>query len=192
MQNVKDRYAELHGKFIMEYLKDNFKDRVKVYDVVDSETERSNFTAVVNDEGLYIVSVSPKGSNGDCLYPIYVGYTSRTFGVRFGEHANKEDGVFEKFFTQKKPETTKPCDLHVTVVCCDSHSATLLESVFLKAFDFALNTQENSSERKRVEVTGGVGLDQSKKWFIPAWQAVTQGVSTMIKKTDIIFQLNVV
>lgn len=128
--------------------------------------------------------VSPKDLPGDCLYPIYVGYTSRTFDERFKEHASKEKGVFEKFFTNGQPETyfkgvKNECDLYVMELPMYPRAAKLLESVFLEAFDFALNTEENGKERKSVELSTGVAVLVSKKLITQVWKTVMQDITSI-------------
>lgn len=90
--------------------------------------------------GLYMFFVKPKGTEG-IFSPAYVGYTGRSFNIRFGEH-----DVIDSFLKEQKTSTTK-CKLFVSEFPCLPMIAKLLESIFLEAFDFAFNKMENGEER---------------------------------------------
>ena len=175
-------------EFIVKYIREIFNRDSKEFKVVVAE--KNMLDDNTKKEGLYMLFVSPKGVQVDRLHPIYVGYTSRPFDVQFKEHARKEKGVLEKFFTRGEPEITlqgvkKECDLYVIELPLDPRAAKLLESVFLEAFDFTLNTEENGPKRKSVELSAAVGPLLSKAIFTQAWQTVTQDVRTMIHVASI-------
>jgi len=171
-----NNYAERNGEFIVQFMKGRGSKEFQV--VVSGKNMLEDST---KKPGLYMFFVSPKDSQGYCLYPIYVGYTSRTFDERFKEHASKKKGVFEKFFINGQPETCfqgvkKKCDLYVMELPMDPRVAKLLESVFLEAFDFALNTEENGKERKSVELSTAVGALLSKELFTKVWKTVKEDI----------------
>lgn len=62
---------------------------------------------------------------------------------------------------------------------CDAPAAKLLESVFLKAFNFALNVAENDKERDTVETAVHKTPEQSYDFFVPAFEKVMQDVTKM-------------
>ena len=100
-------------------------------------------------KGLYMIFVRPKGSD-QLLRPAYVGYTGRSFRVRFREHAYDE-GVIGKFFLAQQDSLQK-YELCVSEFPCRPMIAKLLESIFLEAFDFAFNKQENGHERETADL----------------------------------------
>ena len=137
-----NKYAEQNGEFIVKFIREIFTRNSKEFKVVAIDADKNMLDDSTKKEGLYMLFVSPKGVQVDRLYPIYVGYTSRPFDVRFKEHARKEKGVLEKFFTRGEPKITfqgveTECDLYVIELPLDPRAAKLLESVFLEAFDFA-------------------------------------------------------
>ena len=97
--------------------------------------------------GLYMFFVQPKNEQ-TVFSPAYVGYTSRSFGLRFREHA-KEGKLIGGFLAVQKDHK---CDLFVSEFPCRPMIAKLLESIFLKAFDFAYNRMENGQQRDTVNL----------------------------------------
>ena len=97
--------------------------------------------------GLYMFFVKPRGEE-TVFSPAYVGYTSRSFGLRFREHA-KEGKLIGGFLAVQKDHK---CDLFVSEFPCRPMIAKLLESIFLKAFDFAYNRMENGQKRDTVDL----------------------------------------
>lgn len=94
--------------------------------------------------GLYMFFVKPKGTEG--IYsPAYVGYTGKSFNVRFKGHA-RDHNLISWFLKEQETSTTK-CKLFVSEFPCRPMIAKLLESIFLEAFDFAFNRMENGEVR---------------------------------------------
>ena len=97
-----------------------------------------------NTCGLYMFSLR---DNNNIDYPVYVGYTGRSFRRRFREHGN--NGVINGFYTGVFPQPNVP-NLHLFVYTFsgDFAAAKLLESIFLRSFDFARNIEENNNQTR--------------------------------------------
>lgn len=76
-------------------------------------------------------------------YPVYIGYTGRTFHDRFYEHATRENGVIYKILVSKVFGSSYRLFVHTHSL--SPVTAKVVESIFLQAFNFALNTDENGS-----------------------------------------------
>lgn len=128
------------------------------------------------NKGLYMFFVHA----GFRYYPIYVGYTGNNFYARLQNHQ-----VWGRNL-QINGEIAH--GRYVTVFPCDA-GAKSLESLFLKAFDFALNTEENVAVREILDLSQGVNHGaRSKLLFQHAWVDVQQGFLGMIQKIQNIEQ----
>ena len=114
-----------------------------------------------NDQrGLYMFFIEL----GSSKYPINMGVTSRNFRQRFLEHHNSPNGVIHKFIDGNFPQNIPPhlrSQLLLKVKCIPlsySMQAKLMESVFLAAFDFCLNTEENDHTRVNIDATSNLQL----------------------------------
>ena len=189
-----DHKAERHGIFIKDILKKMFG--VNVFDSVievkllNQEDQGSNEAS--KEEGLYMFYVKPD----ECFCPIYVGYTDSSFYGRFKNHA--QTGVVKKFFEgpinkkDKKPLQVSVGDkevachskykLYVIQLPCSGTKAILLEKLFLEAFDFALNTEDNGPARATLELPGqGTPIWNSKLKFKGAWEKMESELQEIIK-----------
>jgi len=171
--------AELNGPFIGYILGKIFGGSVNYRQVTPQNMQNIGSP---NYEGLYVFFVKFRKEQHYC--PIYVGYTSRNFCQRFREHAT--NGVIYKFQNGQIRATVDfhpvggaqaVCDLYVSEFGCDAPAAKLLESVFLKAFNFALNVAENGQERDTVETSVRKTPEQSYDFFVPAFENVMQDVT---------------
>ena len=130
-------------------------------------TEQNKKNIGSNTKGLYMFFVRQKNSQ-QVHSPAYVGYTGRSFHIRFKEHADDER-MIGKFFEAQQTSLGK-CDLFVSEFPCRPMIAKLLESMFLEAFDFALNKMENNDQRSTVDLyvynsNKQLGLSTGKKIF---------------------------
>lgn len=174
--------AELNGPFIGYILGKIFDSSVNYREVTPQNVQNIGSP---NYEGLYMFFVKLRTEQHYC--PIYVGYTGRNFRQRFGEHTT--NGVIYKFGNGQLQATADfhpvgggaqaVCDLYVSEFVCDAPAAKLLESVFLKAFNFALNVAENDKERDTVETAVYKTPEQSYDFFVPAFEKVMQDVTKM-------------
>lgn len=121
-----------------------------------------------NHGGLYMFTVKNRTSE----YPVYVGYTGRSFRRRFGEHANR--GVIRDFHQEIYPQPHwNNYSLHVYTYSGDYAAAKLLESIFLRSFDFARNTEENNREiRPKLLLTRENPPEDSKASFMGGYHAI--------------------
>ena len=112
----------------------------------------------INTDG--IVSGVPEYSKGLYLfylqdsnqkYPVYVGYTGRTFRVRFHEHATQESGVIWKYINGRFMGGTTGYTLRVHTADFKPATAMCIEYVFLNTFNFALNRAHNGNTRDYID-----------------------------------------
>ena len=92
--------------------------------------------------GLYLI-VAQTSKN----VPEYIGITGRNFKERISRHMTS--GIANKI--RKRIE--KP-DVIVSTIPMDLPVAKFFESVFLEAFDFRMNTEENGQIRKNYDFKG--------------------------------------
>lgn len=127
-------YAEQNGDFIFHVFENQW--RASSHQITEEYMKKIGSR---NDCGLYLFSVRSKVT--DKRYPVYIGYTGRTFAKRFNEHANQENGVIRKVLVSKVFGDSY--DLYVNTHSLWPVIAKVVESIFLQAFNFALNTSEN-------------------------------------------------
>ena len=180
MQNP--NLAELNGPFVVHILREVF---VSFAPCQVTEQNKRNVGSTMAG-GLYMFFVMPQDSQEERYCPIYVGYTSRTFRQRCREHA--DNGVIRKFFDGQLRTTVKgvqkACYLYVSEFQCDAPAAKLLESVFLNAFNFALNVEENGAARVTVELSEDNPLEKSYEVFVPQFTRVMGDVNTMKQRIN--------
>ena len=118
----------------------------------------SNRDHTVNTDGE--VSVVPEYSKGLYIfylqdsnrkYPVYVGYTGRTFRTRFNEHATRESGVIWKYNNGRFMGGTTGYTLRVCTADFKPATAMCITYVFLNVFDFALNSTHNGNTRDHID-----------------------------------------
>ena len=180
MQKNDTPYAEYHRDFLENILKKLFGGDVfdkHVLEVQEIDEENRGINQAKKDTGLYMFYVKP----GNKFCPIYVGYSASGSGFygRFKVHA--QSGVVKKFFHKDYPLYCRggfgryPCHptfpLYVIQLPCKATTAILLEKLFLEAFDFALNAENNGDARDTLELGGQESLScDSKPIFEKAWK----------------------
>ena len=115
-----------------------------------------------NKSGVYIFYLD----SGPTQYPIYVGVTSRNFRQRFKEHY--KNGVINLYVSGEFPKNIPPIRLPLKAICLDTHypmQSKLMESVFLAAFDFCLNEEENGKVRLTIDTGNQLRPEDSKPDF---------------------------
>lgn len=126
-------------------------------------TSKEEINDVPNKEsGFYIFYLD----SGLIQYPIYIGITGRNFRKRFQEHL--VDGVIDKWCNGQFPINDPPIRLPLKAILVPigyNMQAKLMESVFLKAFDFCLNSQENYVVRTELDVGTIFRPEDSKENF---------------------------
>ena len=112
--------------------------------------------------GVYVFYAKVKQGQRDSYIPIYIGITSRSFKQRFAEH--KRDGVIQKYNdrTQQNPDPYLVTDAnlplhHWSLAVAEFEVGTpmvakMYESIFLAAFNFPLNTEENGGARPDIRL----------------------------------------
>ena len=182
-QNIKP-YAEHHGSFLENILKKLFGGDVfdkHVLEVQKMDEGNRGGSQARKGQGLYMFYVKP----GNMFCPIYVGYSASGSGFygRFNVHT--QSGVVEKFFHESNPLnyragfTLYPCHqmspLYVIQLPCKATIAILLEKLFLEAFDFALNIENNGDARGTLKLASQQSLPRdSKPIFEKAWKDIVK------------------
>ena len=122
----------------------------------------------IHQQGIYIFFIERGGRN----YPIYIGITRRSFAERFTEHRNLNNGVIHQVVTGRFPQNLQANQRHqltlkVKCIALDYPViAKLMESVFLAAFDFCLNKEENGGAiRANIDFSSQFSVEQSKHDF---------------------------
>ena len=141
--------APKHAPFIFHVfeefkkLKAKLPPREKSFTVRDELVTSANRTAIGSDKegGVYLIYLQKDGKK----YPVYIGFTSRTFRGRLREHASTPAGVIDCLLSEAQP---KRFEIRTISVSLDYIAAKMLESIFLQAFDFPLNKSENLKGRK--------------------------------------------
>ena len=106
-------------------------------------TEANKTQVGSQDRGLYLFYLCHKVTKK--RYPVYIGYTGRSFHERFYQHA-RENGVIDKVL--RLQTFGNSYDLFVYTHSLSPVTAKVVESIFLSAFDFALNKAENGDEHQ--------------------------------------------
>ena len=102
-----------------------------------------------DEHGLYLIYA--KGTPKENIrYPLYIGVTGgRDFRTRFKNNF-KAPGVLDKLL-KSKSVNLRAHKVYALTVKQPSITANFFLSVFLKSFNFALNTEENEPERQTLE-----------------------------------------
>ena len=175
-------FAEKNGDIIFDVIK-KWSDYVPVrHYSVDQYTGGVSGATLDSEKGLYLFYLQ----DGSRSYPIYVGYTGRSFGIRFKEHATRESGVIKKCIDGKFMGGTTGYTLNVCTATFIPLTAMVIEYIFLNAFDFPLNRAENGDTRGNIDrnapfpkadearggfreayvsIMGGGGVEDIKKYF---------------------------
>ena len=108
----------------------------------------------------------------DQIYPLYVGITGRTFKQRFKEHIR--DGVVNKITSGQWPKQKGITNLRLIVYAVDMPLpvAKFFESVFLYAFDFAMNSDENEGERQGIQITESLSVSDGYDTFKEGYEYI--------------------
>ena len=131
-----------------------------------------------NHGGLYMFTVRNRTSE----YPVYVGYTGRSFRRRFNEHGNR--GVIHDFYQGVYPQRNwNNYSLFVYTYSGDFAASKLLESIFLRSFDFARNTEENNNQtHNNLRIPPENLPEDSKASFAEGYQAIMEDVKEIQDK----------
>lgn len=168
------KLAEHNGTFIETTLKAMFQingdiPRIDVNHIGDVKSD------LEDKKGLYVFFVRI----GLLYYPIYVGYTGNNFYDRLRQH-----GVRNRVGDLQVNDDNLQIDqLCVSVFPCDAGAKTL-ESLFLKAFNFALNSEENEGVRGSLDLSQRNQFAKSKVILQQAWEETKQGVLAMMQMIE--------
>lgn len=135
MEGNTSNYAEQNGELIFYIFEDQWKESASE---ITAEVDKRKIGSKTHC-GLYLFSL--QSTETQKRYPVYIGYTGRTFADRFYEHAIRESGAIYKVLQSKVFGDSFTLFVHshpMTPV-----AAKVLESIFLNTFNFALNTEEN-------------------------------------------------
>lgn len=164
------KLAEHNGPAIERTLKAMFGDIQRI-DVNYIEEMKSDLMA---SKGLYVFFVRVVGGFSD--YPIYVGYTGNNFYDRLRQHRVRNAvGIRGIKYSDDDLRQIGEHQLFVDVFPCNAGAKTL-ESLFLKAFDFALNSEENERVRDILDLSERNNVIKSKYILQQAWAKTKQDV----------------
>ena len=165
-------YAERNGEYIIEEIME------KMFQANKYRVDEG-YSSGDNSSGLYIFTVKDRRRRE---YPVYVGYTSRSFKIRFREHRN--NGVIHDFHTGVYPQHNwNHYTLYVYTYSRDFAAAKLLESIFLRSFDFARNTEENNNQtHNNLRIPPENLPEDSKASFAEGYQAIMEDVKEIQDK----------
>lgn len=138
------KYAEKNGPYIFDALKRLAEPgHLERYDYDDSVT-------LPDIPGIYMFYIC--SDNTGNTYPVYFGKTEASLRARIGSHKN-DGGVIKRYGIKSQFPTflhERESDLllrFAIVPLSNPFTIKLAESLFLCAFDFALNKMENGNER---------------------------------------------
>ena len=160
---IGDNYAERNGPFIFWCVSQTLGNG-QDYDVAHLHQA---YQTPNDHSGLYIFFIESNSKQ----YPIYIGITSRSFRKRFTEHRSDSEGVINQFVNGRFPQNVphhRRIGLFLKVKCIALDYpmiAKLLESVFLAAFDFCLNKEENGNVRRNIDLHQQFLVEHSKPSF---------------------------
>ena len=150
-----ENYSEKNGKFIVNVLQLLTKQNLSLKQVNPQGVNGSR-----DGKGVYVFFANDAR---DSFIPIYIGITSRNFQERFAEH--RRNGVIQKYSDRegKNPDLYLVNDfgkqlppnwsLAVAEFKVDTPMvAKMYESIFLTAFNFPLNTEENEGARPDIRL----------------------------------------
>lgn len=143
-------------------------------------TENEINTTPDSDRGIYLFFLD----SGQTKYPIYVGITRRNFRQRFKEHYDKDGGVIQKYNSGNFPTNRPPIQLPLKVMCMSSPfpMSKLIESIFLAAFNFCLNTDENGDIRTNLDTGDQYSVVTSKPLFDITFDNIMKEIKTFYDK----------
>lgn len=149
-------YAEKNGPYIFDALRRlSESGPLKTYDYDYKET-------LPDKPGIYMFYIF--SDNTENRYPVYFGKTEASLRARIGSHKN-DGGVIKRYgkkdqFPTVLHEKERDLLLRFTVVpLSNPFTIRLAESLFLCAFNFALNKMENGKER--LEINGMAQIDHT-------------------------------
>ena len=147
----------------------------------------------LNGNGLYFIFWSAYANADDIkkqdqIYPLYIGITGRTFKQRLLEHI--DHGVVDKITsgdwpTEKGIVNLKPI---VYVVNIPLPVAKFLESVFLSAFDFPMNVEENNKMRGGMQIKKSESVENGYSYFLQHYEIIMSSlkeVQTLVSQDEV-------
>lgn len=161
------KLAEHNGTFIETTLKAMFQINQRIDVERIEETDMKSH--LKKNKGLYVFFVRI----GLLYYPIYVGYTGNNFYDRLRQH-----GVRDRVGNLQINNDLPINQLCVDVFPCDAGAKTL-ESLFLKAFNFALNSEENDGARGSLDLSQRNNFAKSKAILRQVWEETEKGYLEM-------------
>ena len=154
----------------------------------DSEVTSHNARSVGSHHsgGLYLFYLQ---NNEDVKCPIYIGYTRRTFRKCFQEHV--DSGVIEKCLSGKFPTGQgRKFKLFVLQFPMGHVVAKVIESIFLDAYDFALNNHEHYDARSQLYLKYSYRPEESLEWFREIYKSVMDELYSINKDKFALMRYN--
>ena len=173
-------YAEKNSDFIF-YI---FENKWATGGLGLFEVTKENMKAIGSpfDCGLYLFYL--QRPSDEKKYPVYIGYTGRNFRTRFSEHATRDNGVINKCICSMTFQPSGgPYKLFVLTKSFEPIAAKVIESIFLNAFNFALNTEENGSTRPDLDLLPReFTKEESYESFKETYQRIMLGIQDIARQ----------
>lgn len=178
-----DKYAEKNGHYIFKALRTLSEISPNTWHEYEYDTSKT----VSDKPGIYMFYIRDTIHK----YPVYFGKTETGFKTRFADHQNNKDGVIYRYLN--KPFPTFPKDVKeqelqlevVLVTMSTPFIIKLAESLFLCAFDFALNKMENGKERDKIDdISQFKALDSYRRDMEQKLSELEAGVSSLKKALE--------
>lgn len=167
-------YAEKNSDIILHI----FEKQWGCFGADEITEEKQKKIGSANDCGLYLFFLKSKATNK--RYPVYIGYTGRNFAQRFYEHATRESGAIYKILTSKVFGDFY--DLFVYTHSATPVAAKVLESIFLNAFNFSLNTEENGNTHE-LDISYDFTVEDSYDQFKYSYQYIMKELTNDIPQS---------
>ena len=148
----------------------------------DSEITEDNENTVGGFYGglyLFYLRHLTKPHKTENKFPIYIGCTRRTFRKCFQEYACK--GVIKKWRSGEFPGS-EGYKLFVLQFHMGHITAKVIESIFLDAYNFALNRDENGDVRASLDLCRNYSLEESRDWFKEVYEKIMDELYSMNKQ----------
>ena len=128
-----------------------------------------------HSQGLYLFYLEDR--NETKKYPIYVGYTGRTFKERFNGHA--KSGVIKKCIENNI--MTNGITLNVCTASFKPATAIVIEYIFLTTFNFPLNSFENEGPRQIDCTPPFIAMETIYGTFKESYELVMEGAGGVME-----------
>ena len=161
------RYAEDYRGFLLHLLDKDWRSAGFVegpFTVSSQILNKEDSKEMFKGNGLYFIFGY---KYIDYNYPLYIGITGRTFRQRLKEHTWLKNPIkWIKTRNQWNRESRVKIKLIAYLVNMPLPVAKFFESVFLSAFDFPENDQENNGVRTTINALASKSVEDGRTHFL--------------------------